>query len=244
MYQYEAVIKTMEENGGFATLGHLYRYALNVPGCEWGTKTPYASIRRIVQDDRFFFKIRPGLWALKNLRDAVLRHFNIDKNSSEQQKREFDHSYYQGLLVEIGNLKGFQTFVPYQDKNKLYLSSPLSNYSTLAAFHNFTYAHVVKRAISIDVTWFNDRRYPYAFFEVEHTTNFQNSLLKFVELRDFYTNFFIVSAKTRREEFESKLNYNAFKDISYRVKFIDYTYVSNLHAKSVELYELQREGVL
>jgi len=57
MKQYEAVIKVMEKNGGYATLGLLYGTALKIPHCRWSTKTPFASIRRIVQDERFFFKI-------------------------------------------------------------------------------------------------------------------------------------------------------------------------------------------
>lgn len=57
MKQHEAVIKIMEQNGGFATLGYLNQTVLKVPNVEWKTKTPFASIRRIVQDERFFFKI-------------------------------------------------------------------------------------------------------------------------------------------------------------------------------------------
>lgn len=62
MYQYEAVEQVMQENGGYATLKHLYDNAPHVDGSEWGTKTPNASIRRIVQNRDLFFKIRPGLW--------------------------------------------------------------------------------------------------------------------------------------------------------------------------------------
>lgn len=51
MKQREAVIKVVEENGGLATLGHLNQNVLKVPNCEWKTKTPFASIRRIVQDE-------------------------------------------------------------------------------------------------------------------------------------------------------------------------------------------------
>ncbi|MDA8325306.1 MAG: hypothetical protein M0033_03715, partial [Nitrospiraceae bacterium] len=65
MKQHEAVIKVMEDNGGYATLGLLYQGVPKIEECAWKTKTPFASIRRIVQDDRFFFKIKPGLWALK-----------------------------------------------------------------------------------------------------------------------------------------------------------------------------------
>ena len=56
MKQHEAVIQVMKENGGFATLGYLYQNVLKIKDCIWETKTPFATIRRIVQDDRFFFK--------------------------------------------------------------------------------------------------------------------------------------------------------------------------------------------
>ena len=230
----------MEENGGYATFGHLYQHVLDVPDVVWTTKTPFASMRRIVQDDRFFFKIKPGLWALKSHRDIVLKKFDIDEKSSEEKRQEFDHSYYQGLLVEIGNLKGHQTFVPYQDKNRMYLSSPLSKYTTLERFHEFTYEHLVRRAVTIDVTWFNERNLPNSFFEVEHTTDIQNSLLKFLELQDFYANFNIVAPDSRLKEFEAKLSYTAFKSIKGRVEFVDYEKLSAYHSKMFEFQEAQR----
>jgi len=52
MKQYEQVIDVMKNNGGYATLGFL-NHSVNV--ANWKTKTPYASIRRIVQDERLFF---------------------------------------------------------------------------------------------------------------------------------------------------------------------------------------------
>ena len=239
MKQYEAVIKVMEENGGFATLGYLNQHTFEIPDVIWKTKTPYASIRRIVQDKRFFFKIRPGLWALKSHRDKVLKQFSLDEDSPANKREEFDHSYYQGLLVEIGNLKGFQTFVPYQDKNKVYLSSPLSKYATLEQFYDFSYKSIVKRAITIDVTWFNERNLPRSFFEVEHTTDIQNSLLKFFDLQDFYVDFHIVAHHNRYKEFESKIAYSAFRAIKKRVKFIDYDNLSLYHSRAFELSKAQ-----
>ncbi|HEY84598.1 MAG TPA: hypothetical protein G4N96_05760 [Chloroflexi bacterium] len=239
MKQYEAVIKVMEENGGFATLGYLNQHTLKIPGVTWRTKTPYASIRRIVQDERFFFKIRPGLWALKSHRDEVLRQFSLDEDSSSREREEFDHSYYQGLLVEIGNLEGFQTFVPYQDKNKAYLSKSLFKYTTLERFYDFSYEHIVKRAITIDVTWFNERSLPKSFFEVEHTTAIQNSLLKFLDLQDFYVDFHIVAHHNRYKEFESKIAYTAFGAIRERVKFIDYDGLSLYHSRAFKFSKAQ-----
>jgi len=57
MKQYEAVIEIMKKNGRYSTLGNLYKYVFSIENFSWGTKTPFASIRRIVQDERFFFKI-------------------------------------------------------------------------------------------------------------------------------------------------------------------------------------------
>lgn len=240
MKQHEAVISIMEQNGGYATLAYLYRNVPSVPNVIWKTKTPFASIRRIVQDDRFFFKIRPGLWALNSYRDVVLKELAIDEKSTEEKRQEFNHSYYQGLLVEIGNLRHFQTFVPYQDKNKLYLSRPLSEYTTMECFYEFTYPQIVRRAVTVDVTWFNQRNLPDSFFEVEHTTDIQNSLLKFMELQDFNVDFYIVAPDTRFQEFKSKLAYTAFIPIKDKIKFIDYEKLSAYHSKTFELHEIQK----
>ena len=53
MKQYEQIIKMMEQLGGSATLGRLNQ---TIDISQWKTKTPYASIRRIVQDKNFFFQ--------------------------------------------------------------------------------------------------------------------------------------------------------------------------------------------
>lgn len=66
MKQYEAVIQTLERLGGQATLAELYREVMKIEECEWQTKTPFASIRRIVQVRPEIFKVSPGLWALRS----------------------------------------------------------------------------------------------------------------------------------------------------------------------------------
>ncbi len=87
----------MREKGGYATLKGLYAL---VPekgwNKQWGTKTPFATIRRIVQKDSRFFKIKPGLWGLTELFEEIMRKLSIDESASPEQVQEFDHSYYQG----------------------------------------------------------------------------------------------------------------------------------------------------
>lgn len=239
MKQYEAVIKVMEENGGFATLSYLNQNVLNVDGCEWKTKTPFASIRRIVQDKRFFFKIRPGLWALKAYKDKLPQEILPTKDQPKAKQEEYSHTYYQGLLVELGNFKKFKTFVPSQDKKKLFLGKKLAEIATVSGIYEFSYDRLVQKAKTIDVIWFNEREMPANLFEVEHSTDIQNSLLKFVELQDFYLGFYIVANEARKKEFRSKLSLEAFRPINKRVMFLNYDDVAKMHEKTSELISVE-----
>jgi len=241
MKQYEAVIKVMEENGGFATLGHLYQNVLKVKGCEWKTKTPFASMRRIVQDDRLFFKIKPGLWALNSYKDRLPFDVYPRDEINKIEKDKLDHSYYQGLLVEIGNLKNFETFVPYQDKNKSYLGKILNDVTSIKKFYEFSYDFIIKKAQTIDVSWFNMRKMPVCFFEIEYSTNIQNSLLKFNELQDFNSKFFIIADNIRKKEFEDKISLSAFKEIMKRVNFMDFTSLSEWHSNEYKISSIRHD---
>ncbi|MBP6210282.1 MAG: hypothetical protein KA473_12675 [Anaerolineales bacterium] len=230
MKQHEAVILAMKQNGGYATLGQLYQTAPKIPDSNWsGTKNPFANIRRIVQQYDDFFKIRPGLWALTSEKERVLRLFSGEETKNKE--REYSHYFYQGLVAEIGNLQGFQTYVPPQDRNKPFAEQKLGSVTTVSEFYEFTYSYVLRRAKTIDVTWFNDRKYPSSVFEIEHSTDIQNSLLKFVELQDFRAKFFIVADAKRKAEFDSKISFYAFSTIKPFVKFWDYDSVLDIHAK-------------
>lgn len=229
----------MENHGGYATLGLLNQEALKVEDCVWKTKTPFASIRRIVQDERFFFKIKPGLWALKSYKNMLPPDILPTKEISKSQKEEFNHTYYQGLLIEIGNLKKYQTFVPNQDKNRLYLGKKLSDITTTSDIYKFSYDHIVRTTQTIDVIWFNERNMLASLFEIEHSTTINNSLLKFVELQDFNTNFRIVADEVRRKEFQTKLSLEAFKPVSKRVGFWSYDDVAELHSRTNEFVSIE-----
>jgi hypothetical protein len=221
MKQYEVVIEAMRQEGGYATLGRLYQSALRIPGVKWGTKTPFASIRRIVQTRPEFFKIKPGLWGLREKKEQIFRELAIGKPFTHKD-HIFTHSYFQGVIVEIGNLQGYATFIPPQDRNKPFLNKKLKEIATLSAIYSFTYEHLVRVARTVDVIWFNERQMPYAMFEVEHTTNLQNALLKFVEFRDFRTKFYVVADDARQKEFQGKITRPIFEPIRNEVHFVNY----------------------
>lgn len=228
---------TLERLGGVATLGQLNQEVFKIEPCVWKTKTPFASIRRIVQTNKDIYKIKPGLYGLlnhkkKNETKGIFEETAQNKTSKEIT--EFNHSYYQGLIITIGNLRKFQTYLPNQDKNKLFLNEKLGNLTTLSKIPVYSYENLVQRSSTIDAIWFNERLMPHSFFEVEHSTDIQNSLLKFNDLQDFYSRMFIVADKLRREEFESKKNYAGLKDIRDRVQFLDYEALSKQYEQTIE----------
>ena len=230
--QKQQVIEALEREGGYATLRRLNE-VLDFSG--WATKTPEASVRRIVQDSDQIFKIQPGLWALESRRDEVLRRFRIREDDRRSVER-FSHGYYQGLLVEIGRYKDLQTYVPAQDQHRVFLDKNLGDVADLLSIPPFTYEHLLRRARTIDVIWFNKRGMPSDCYEVEHTTDIKNSLSKYYELQDFAARFYIVADASRRREFEDKLHVSMFDEIASRVQFIDYERVVSLYngLRSVE----------
>lgn len=225
MTQPEQVIKAMRDNGGFATLRRLNEL---IDFSTWGTKTPEASVRRIVQVYDAFFKIQPGLWALEECREEVMKLFQL-KAGNKKSEEKFTHGYYQGLLVIIGKFKHHITYVPAQDKNRLFIGKKLSELTDTTDLPKFTYDILLKRARTIDVIWFNERNMPSSFYEVEHTTDIKNSLSKFYELQDFQAGFFIVADKCRKKEFEDKLHVSMFSPIEDRVKFLEYEKVATMY---------------
>lgn len=224
--QEQQVIETLRREGGFATLRRLNE---TVDFSLWKTKTPEASVRRIVQNSKQIFKIRPGLWALEENRDEVLRMFEL-KPGNKQSEEQFSHGYYQGLLVEIGKFRHLKTYIPAQDQNRKFIGQRLGDITDTTELPTFTYDSLLRKAKTVDVIWFNERQMPTDFYEVEHTTDIKNSLTKFYELQDFHAQFFIVADEIRRKEYEDKLHVSMFDAIEQRVKFLEYK-------KVVDMYE-------
>lgn len=222
--QLDQVIELMIENNGYATLGFLNQ---NIDTSKWNSKTPFASIRRIVQNTDVFLKIKPGLYALKSYKKLPEYIYEISKQKANNNQSS--HTYYQGLLLEIGLWKSYKTFVPNQDKNKLFLGKSLEALKNLNEIYNFGYPDFVKQAKTIDVSWFNHRKMPHAFFEIEHSTPMDRSLIKFNELSDFNAYFFIVADALRKKEYEQKIALDIFKNIRKRTKFYDYESLSEWH---------------
>ncbi len=225
MTQYDAVAEALERLGGVATLAQLYKEAPTIPGCLWTTKTPQASVRRIVQLSKEVFKIKPGLYGLAKIRNEIEARGIIPEtatNKDSSEVKQSNHTYYQGLLLLLGKYRKFDCWAPHQDKNKAFLRETIDALRTVKSLPQFSYPNLVKRSATVDAIWLNHRGMPNSFFEVEFSTDIQNSLLKFNDLQDFNAQMVIVAEANRKAEFEAKLRYSAFADIRGRAKFLDF----------------------
>ena len=167
------------------------------------------------------------MYALEEYRSKLEANGIIEETASNKDSEDvqnFNHSYYQGILLSIGNMKRYDTFVPNQDKNRLFCNETLGNISSIEVLPPYSYDSFVRRSSTIDVVWLNARKMPHSFFEVEHSTDIQNSLLKFNDLIDFNVRMFIVASDSRIKEFRNKMSYTAFTDLrtQKRVEFLDY----------------------
>lgn len=243
MTQAQAVIETIDKLGGIATLNQINQHIFEIKDCVWKTKTPFASVRRIVQLTNGIYKIKPGLYALETHRKQ-LEHEGVfeqtEKNMESEEVKTFNHSYYQGLLLEIGRMRHLDTFVPNQDKNKKFLKTPLGEIRTLQSIPQYSYPSLVERSSTIDVIWFNNHKMPHSFYEIEHSTDIQNSLLKFDDLRDFSARMVIVADEKRHLEFITKMGYAAFNALreNKRVDFLSYVSLDKQYEQ-----ELQRQNL-
>jgi len=225
MKQHEAVIQTLERLGGVATLGELNQEVMKVEDCQWKAKDPFANIRRIVQLRPEIYKIKPGLYGLVAMRKQNESKGILAENEKNKSSREFlasNHYYYQGLILTLGNLRRLKTYAPQQDKNKRFINKTLGEVRTLQMLPDYTYPSLVKRSATIDVIWFNERGMPNSFFEVEASTDIQNSLTKYNDLQDFFVAMYIVADKKRKADYESKLARSSFEALKNRVTFLDY----------------------
>lgn len=230
----------MERLGGVATLGQLYAEVFRIRDCQWKTKTPFASVRRIVQLHKEIYKIKPGLYGLTSKRsenEARGIFAETERNKDSAEVKSFGHTYHQALLLIVGKLRKFQCWSPNQDRNKMFVNESLGSLRTLQEIPPFSYENLVSRSATVDVIWFNERKMPNSLFEVEHGTDMKNSLLKFNDLQDFHSRMIIVSDSSRRGEFDDRIKFSAFKDIAKRVDFLSYERL----VKDYE-YEVQTAG--
>ncbi len=102
MTQTQAVKEILEKLGGVATLKEIYKHIHEIEDCQWGTKTPNATIRRIVQQTPDIIRMKPGYYMTKEYQNRLVVdqlieqphiHINIINGSGNNVIAHVDNNY-------------------------------------------------------------------------------------------------------------------------------------------------------
>lgn len=223
----------MLKNGYFAPLKLIYKEIWNYKDkSEIVGKTPDMTIQERVQRDKRFTRIGLGVYALTDYIDRLPK---TEIPKTKQAEKERKHARIQGMLLEIGNHQKDISDTYTNDKKWIFENKTLGSLATIQKVPLFTFQNIIDDSISfVDVIWFNQRQFPQVIFEVEHSTDFRDAFIKFMELQDFQTRFYCVSDIGRREKFEKEKSKAAFSAINNRVNFLTYEQVENDYEKAIK----------
>ena len=229
----EAIEQVMLKNGYFAPLKLIYKEIWNYKDkSEIVGKTPDMTIQERVQRDKRFTRIGLGVYALTDYIDRLPK---TEIPKTKQAEKERKHARIQGMLLEIGNHQKDISDTYTNDKKWIFENKTLGSLATIQKVPLFTFQNIIEDSISfVDVIWFNQRQFPQVIFEVEHSTDFRDAFIKFMELQDFQTRFYCVSDICRREKFEKEKSKAAFSAINNRVNFLTYEQVENDYEKAIK----------
>jgi hypothetical protein len=144
----------------------------------------------------------------------------------------------QGRLLEIGTIRGYQTFCP--NKSKVFNGKPLGQIATLNTCPDLQFSDY-NLLRQIDVLWFREKAEKYIpeyAFEVELSTGTWSGVGRLATLLDYSnTNLYVVSDESQK--------YNqvirSFADYKSRYKHIATYLIGELYAAERNLRELRFE---
>jgi len=151
---------------------------------------------------------------------------------------EFTHTQVQGMLVELGNLLGYDTYSA--DQSPVYRDTNIGELATLDSLPEFTSKRILNTVRQIDVIWLEDE-FPTCCFEVEHSTDVTKGLLRMHQLAKFQTQFFIVGPDALRRKFETETSKSPFYQHRDRYFFRSYEEVERLYQQTKRFVVLRDE---
>lgn len=203
----DVVAGALRDLGGTAHLrdinDHLAGHAKTQTNPTWRD-----TIRRVVRQYSMFEPVLPA-------RSGVYRLVETETRAPQAQTidgadQEVNHSIAQGMLVSLGRLYGYETFVPAPDQTMRSfqgetLGSLVSIRDCAAAFPSRN----LSRIRQIDVLWFDeddDGLFPVYAFEVEHTTRVKDGLDRLLKIPARYpAQLFVVAPGDKEEELFTRL---------------------------------------
>ncbi len=236
MTKVEAIQKVMEDNNGTASLEIIYQniekyYPSAKISNEWE-----AGIRgvlyREIRNNKRFKKIGLSIYALKDY---------VEEQKPKREDIVRMHSYIEGICLEIGNFKKFETYTA--DPSATYRDNlNLNNLATMNEMPHFSYNEIVQEAKRMDVIWFNPQGlcFPQKVFEVVDSIGTLNGAFnRCLQLKNFRTEFFIVAPEQHRNKFNQTMNLESYRESNDRFKFINYDEIVELYDNASRVNKIE-----
>jgi hypothetical protein len=167
--------------------------------------------------------------------DLLLSPYKI-KLEERNTVEESLHSVLQGRLLEIGNIRGFETYCP--NKSKKFNEKNLEEISTLQDCPKLQFSDY-SLLRQIDVLWFKNRGnnlIPEYAFEVELSTGVWSGAGRMGTLLD-YSNVGLYIISNDKKKFNQVVN--SFSEHKERYRFVENESVGQLYSAEINLRELR-----
>ena len=148
------------------------------------------------------------------------------------------HSVLQGRLIEIGNIRGYQTYCP--DKSRKFNEKKLEEITTLKSCPELQFSDY-NLLRQIDVIWFKPKGnnfIPEYAFEVELSTGVWSGVGRMATLID-YKNVPLYVIANDSKKFNQVIN--SFSEYNDRYRFVANNLIGDLYAAELNLKELQMD---
>ena len=183
----------------------------------------------ISNKDHYGVHFQGGVKRLSEVDYYTIIEFKPPKGTAKLEKRakaEYSHAMLQGMLIELGNMLGYDTFSA--DQTPAYRDTTVGELATLDSLPVFTSKRILDTARLIDVIWLEEE-FPVCCFEIEHSTDVTKGLLRMHQLIRFQTQFFIVAPEGSRRKFETEIRKSPFYQSQERYYFRSYEEVEALY---------------
>ncbi len=167
----------------------------------------------------------------------------LPKEDTSQISPEIEiqnHATAQRALIELGNLLGFDTYLPPEDRGRIVNGIKLEEIAALKEIPQFTHQRLLDTVKHIDVIWFRDE-WPIFCFEVEESTDVTKGLLRLYQIRQLNMTPIIVGQENKRSKFQAEIEKDPFYNIKTRYKFIPYEELAKILEISKRFFELKKK---
>lgn len=239
----DVVANALRELGGQGHLSQINQKLENHPKVATNP-TWRDTIRRVVRQYKIFQPVLPE-------RSGVYRLLEIVQPQPESQSLdslnvEINHGIAQGMLVTLGNIYGYETFVPTHDQTtRNFQHTKLKDLVSLKSCDDIFQGPNLSKVREIDVMWFSEDDYglfPIYAFEVEHTTKVKSGLDRLLKIpRRYAVRLFVVGpGEEERGLFDRYVNQTPFRSHRDRFNFRFYNQVESIYNAAVN-HETERQ---